>query len=50
LTAPAQQYVQRLYEVSDHPDLNHLQIDSTVVTLDACAALIAVAYRGRVAA
>lgn len=41
----------RLYGLSiDDPDLYHLQIDSTVVTLDAYAALIAVAYRGRVAA
>ncbi|HEY2284825.1 MAG TPA: cytidylate kinase-like family protein, partial [Streptosporangiaceae bacterium] len=40
------QYVQRLYGVDiDDPDLYHLQIDSTVVPLDACADLIAEAYR-----
>jgi cytidylate kinase len=39
------QYVQRLYGVDiDDPDLYHLQIDSTVVPLDACAGLIATAY------
>jgi hypothetical protein len=40
------QYVQRLYGTDiDDPDLYHLQIDSTVVPLDACAGLIAEAYR-----
>lgn len=40
------QYVQRLYGVDiDDPDLYHLQIDSTVVPVDACADLIAAAYR-----
>jgi cytidylate kinase len=40
------QYVQRLYGVGiDDPDLYHLQIDSTVVPVDACADLIAAAYR-----
>ena len=50
--APAQvdraraQYVQRLYGVDiDDPDLYHLQIDSTVVPVDACADLIVAAYR-----
>jgi cytidylate kinase len=39
------QYVQRLYGVDiDDPDLYHLQIDSTVVPVDACAGLIAAAY------
>lgn len=43
------QYVWRLYNVDiDDPDLYHLQIDSTVVPLDACADLIASAYLGRV--
>jgi cytidylate kinase len=41
------QYVRRLYGVSiDDPDLYHLQIDSTALPLDACAGLIAAAYRG----
>lgn len=40
------QYVQRLYGTDiDDPDLYHLQIDSTVVPLDACVGLIADAYR-----
>lgn len=40
------QYVQRLYGTDiDDPDLYHLQIDSTVVPLDACVDLIAEAYR-----
>jgi cytidylate kinase len=40
------QYVQRLYGVDiDDPDLYHLQIDSTVVPVDACADLIVAAYR-----
>jgi cytidylate kinase len=40
------QYVQRLYGTDiDDPDLYHLQIDSTVVPVDACAGLIAAAYR-----
>ena len=40
------QYVRRLYgaDIND-PALYHLQIDSTVLPLDACAALIAAAYR-----
>jgi cytidylate kinase len=39
------QYVQRLYGTDiDDPDLYHLQIDSTVVPVDACASLIAAAY------
>jgi Cytidylate kinase-like family len=43
------QYVRRLYGVDiDDPDLYHLQIDSTVVPLDACVTLIATAYRGSV--
>lgn len=42
------QYVRRLYGLDiDDPDLYHLQIDSTVVPLDACAGLIAAAYRSR---
>jgi cytidylate kinase len=41
------QYVRRLYGLSiDDPDLYHLQIDSTALPLDACAGLIAAAYRG----
>jgi cytidylate kinase len=40
------QYVQRLYGTDiDDPDLYHLQIDSTVVPIDACAGLIAATYR-----
>jgi Cytidylate kinase-like family len=40
------QYVRRLYGADiDDPALYHLQIDSTVLPLDACAALIAAAYR-----
>lgn len=40
------QYVRRLYGTSiDDPALYHLQIDSTVLPLDACAALIVAAYR-----
>jgi cytidylate kinase len=43
------QYVRRLYGLSiDDPDLYHLQIDSTVLTLDACVDLVAAAYRGHV--
>jgi cytidylate kinase len=39
------QYVRRLYGVSiDDPQFYHLQIDSTVVSLDACVDLIANAY------
>ena len=39
------QYVRRLYCVSiDDPGLFHLQIDSTALSLDACADLIATAY------
>jgi cytidylate kinase len=40
------QYVRRLYgtDIND-PALYHLQIDSTVLPLDACAALIVAAYR-----
>jgi cytidylate kinase len=41
------QYVRRLYGADiDDPVLYHLQIDSTAVRLDACAALIVTAYRG----
>jgi cytidylate kinase len=41
-------YVQRLYRVDiDDPTLFHLQIDSTVIPLDACAALIVSAYHAR---
>jgi cytidylate kinase len=40
------QYVRRLYRADiDDPSLYHLQIDSTTVPLDACAGLIATAYR-----
>jgi cytidylate kinase len=40
------QYVRRLYGADiDDPALYHLQIDSTVLPLDACAALIVAAYR-----
>jgi hypothetical protein len=40
------QYVRRLYGVSiDDPALYQLQIDSTVLPLDACARLIAAAYQ-----
>jgi hypothetical protein len=40
------QYVRRLYRADiDDPDLFHLHIDSTVVPLDACAEVIAAAYR-----
>jgi cytidylate kinase len=43
------QYVRRLYSLGiDDPDLYHLQIDSTAMALDACAGLIAAAYRSRV--
>jgi cytidylate kinase len=43
------QYVRRLYGVDiDDPDLYHLQIDSTVLPLGACADLIATAYRNLV--
>jgi cytidylate kinase len=39
------QYVRRLYCVSiDDPGLFHLQIDSTALSLDACADLIVTAY------
>jgi cytidylate kinase len=39
------QYVRRLYSVSiDDPDLFCLQLDSTVLSLDTCAELIAAAY------
>ena len=42
------QYVRRLYGLDiDDADLYHLQIDSTAVPLDACAGLIAAAYRSR---
>jgi cytidylate kinase len=38
-------YVRRLYAASiDDPDLFDLQIDSTVLPLDACADLVAAAY------
>jgi cytidylate kinase len=40
------QYVRRLYGADiDDPALYHLQIDSTVLSPDACAALITAAYR-----
>ncbi len=40
------QYVRRLYGADiDDPALYHLQIDSTVLPLDACADLIVTAYR-----
>ena len=40
------QYVRRLYRAGiDDPDLFHLHIDSTVLPLEACADLIAAAYR-----
>jgi cytidylate kinase len=40
------QYVRRLYRADiDDPGLFHLHLDSTVVPLDACAELIAAAYR-----
>ncbi|MGD0607016.1 MAG: cytidylate kinase-like family protein [Streptosporangiaceae bacterium] len=39
-------YVRRLYGLDiDDPELYHLQIDSTAVPIDACAGLIAAAYR-----
>jgi hypothetical protein len=39
------QYVRRLYGINiDDPDLYQLQIDSTVVPLDACARIIVAAY------
>jgi hypothetical protein len=40
------QYVRRLYRADiDDPNLYHLHIDSTLIPLDACAALIVTAYR-----
>ena len=40
------QYVRRLYRADiDDPDLFHLHIDSTALPLEACADLIAAAYR-----
>jgi hypothetical protein len=40
------QYVRRLYRADiDDPDLFHLHLDSTALPLDACADLIAAAYR-----
>lgn len=43
------QYVRRLYGADiDDPALYHLQLDSTAVPLDACAAVIVTAYRGLV--
>jgi len=43
------QYVRRLYCVSiDDPELYQLQIDSTALPLNACASLIAAAYRSYV--
>jgi cytidylate kinase len=40
------QYVRRLYRADiDDPNLYHLHIDSTLLPLDACAALIVTAYR-----
>jgi cytidylate kinase len=45
------QYVRRLYGADiDDPALYHLQIDSTAVPLDACAAIIVAAYQGLAAA
>jgi hypothetical protein len=39
-------YVRKLYQVNvNDPSLFHLQIDSTVLTLDACADVIVTAYR-----
>jgi cytidylate kinase len=41
------QYVRRLYGADiDDPALYHLQLDSTAVGLDACAAVIVSAYQG----
>ncbi len=41
-----EQYVRRLYHCSvDDPALYHLQIDSTVLAPQACAEMIATAYR-----
>lgn len=43
------QYVRRLYGADiDDPALYHLQLDSTAVPLDACAAVIVTAYHGLV--
>lgn len=43
-------YVDRLYGRSaDDPDLYHLQLDSTVLPLQACSALVVQAYRSLVA-
>jgi hypothetical protein len=40
-------YVQRLYGRSaDDSSLYHLQLDSTALPLDVCAALVVQAYRG----
>jgi len=45
------QYVRRLYGVSiDDPELYQLQIDSTAISLHACADLIAAAYRSYIQA
>jgi cytidylate kinase len=45
------QYVRRLYGADiDDPALYHLQIDSTAVPFDACAAIIVAAYQGLAAA
>jgi cytidylate kinase len=45
------QYVRRLYGADiDDPALYHLQIDTTAMPLDACAAVIVAAYRGVAAA
>jgi cytidylate kinase len=42
------QYVRRLYRADiDDPELFHLHIDSTALSLEACADLIAAAYRSR---
>lgn len=44
--AARQQYVRRLYRISvDEPILYHVQLDSTMLELTACAQLIADAYR-----
>jgi cytidylate kinase len=43
-------YVRRLYGVDvDDPDLFHIQLDSTVLTLESCAELVAAAYTSFIA-
>jgi cytidylate kinase len=45
------QYVRRLYGSDiDDPELYHLQIDSTVLSLETCVDIIANAYRSHIAA